>query len=131
MKNTRWLRHLVFFTQFFLSFVGEYLSIPLRGSQHIAPILCSGGNETAMILPLRFHHTTGRIGWMSPRKWKEAKQQPSMLPGPAVPGCCLISFHFLWAIRAVCLLFLVFPISNLRKGAVSCNAQSINPSQVT
>ena len=21
-----------------------------------------------------------------------------MLPGPAVPGCCLVSFHFLWAI---------------------------------
>lgn len=40
MKNTRWLRHLVFFTRFFLSFVGEYLSIPLRGSQHIAPLLC-------------------------------------------------------------------------------------------
>lgn len=29
----------MFFTRFFLSFVGEYLSIPLRGSQHIAPIL--------------------------------------------------------------------------------------------
>ena len=32
------------------------------------------------------------------RKWKETKQQPIMLPGPAVPGCCLVSFHFLWAI---------------------------------
>ena len=32
------------------------------------------------------------------RKWKETKQQPSMLPGPAVPGCCLVSFYFLWAI---------------------------------
>ena len=21
-----------------------------------------------------------------------------MLPGPAVPGCCLVSFHFLWDI---------------------------------
>ena len=38
MKNTRWLTHLVFFTRFFLSFFGEYLSIPLRGSQHIAPL---------------------------------------------------------------------------------------------
>ena len=35
---------------------------------------------------------------MAHRKWKESKQQPSMLPGPAVPGCCYISFHFLWAI---------------------------------
>ena len=38
------------------------------------------------------------MGWMAHRKWKETKQQPSMLPGPEVPGCCLASFHFLWAI---------------------------------
>ena len=31
---------------------------------------------------------------MANRKWKESKQQSSMLPGPAVLGCCLISFHF-------------------------------------
>ena len=31
---------------------------------------------------------------MAHRKWKETKQQPSLLPGPAVPG----SVHFLWAI---------------------------------
>ena len=35
---------------------------------------------------------------MALRKRKETKQQPSMLPGPAVPGSCLLSFHFLWAI---------------------------------
>ena len=35
---------------------------------------------------------------MAHRKWKETKQQPRMMPGPAVPGCCLVSFHFLWAI---------------------------------
>ena len=35
---------------------------------------------------------------MAHRKRKETKQQPSMLPGPAVPVCCLVSFHFLWAI---------------------------------
>ena len=35
---------------------------------------------------------------MAHRKWKETNQQPSMLPGPAVPGCSLVSFHFLWAI---------------------------------
>ena len=44
---------------------------------------------------------TGQMGWMAHRKWKESKQQPSMLPGPAVRGCCLISFHFLWAIRPI------------------------------
>ena len=25
-----------------------------------------------------------------------------MLPGPAVPGCCLISFHLLWAVQWAC-----------------------------
>ena len=29
---------------------------------------------------------------------KEIEQQPTMLPGPAVPGCSLVSFHILWAI---------------------------------
>ena len=29
------------------------------------------------------------------RKWRETKQQPIILPGPAVPGCCLVSLHFL------------------------------------
>ena len=24
-----------------------------------------------------------------------------MLPGPAVPGCCLVSFYFLWAIHSI------------------------------
>ena len=36
---------------------------------------------------------------MAHRKWKETKQLPSILPGPAVPGCCLVYFHFLWAIQ--------------------------------
>ena len=35
---------------------------------------------------------------MANRKWKATKQLPSMLPGPAVPGCCLVYFHFLCAI---------------------------------
>ena len=35
---------------------------------------------------------------MAHRKWKETNQQTSMLPGPAVPGCNLVSFNFLWAI---------------------------------
>ena len=36
-----------------------------------------------------------------PQEMKEIKQQPSMLPGPAVPGSCLASFHFLWAIHPI------------------------------
>ena len=35
---------------------------------------------------------------MAHRKWKETKQQPIMLSGPAVPGCCLVYLHILWAI---------------------------------
>ena len=45
--------------------------------------------------------SAGRMGWMAHRKWIESKQQSSMLPGPAVPGCCLISFHFLWDIHPI------------------------------
>ena len=35
---------------------------------------------------------------MAHRKWRETKQQPSLLPGLAVLGCCLVSIHFLLAI---------------------------------
>ena len=41
------------------------------------------------------------MGWMAHRKWKEIKEQPSILPGPAVPGSCLASFHFLWVIHPI------------------------------
>ena len=44
---------------------------------------------------------TGRMGWMAHRKWKQIKLQPSMLPGPAVPGSCFASFHFRWAIHPI------------------------------
>ena len=46
---------------------------------------------------------------MAHRKWKEIKLQPSMLPGPAVPGSCLASFHFRWAIRPVVWELLLLP----------------------
>ena len=35
---------------------------------------------------------------MADRKWKEGKQQPSMLLGSVVPGSSLVSFYFLGAI---------------------------------
>ena len=35
---------------------------------------------------------------MAHMKWTETKQLPNMLPGPAAPGCCLLSFQILWAI---------------------------------
>ena len=45
---------------------------------------------------------------MAHRKWKETKQRPSMLPGPAVPGSCLVSFHILWAILSTSTVQLFF-----------------------
>ena len=47
------------------------------------------------------HHRSCSTGRMAHRKWTESKQQPSMLSGLAVPGCCLIYFHFLWAIHPI------------------------------
>ena len=39
-------------------------------------------------------YSTVRVDSLPHRKWKEIKQQPSMLPGPAVPGCCFSFFPF-------------------------------------
>ena len=38
---------------------------------------------------------------MSHRKGRETKQQPIMLPGPAVPGCSLVSFRFMWDMHSI------------------------------
>ena len=46
-------------------------------------------------------YTTEWMGWMSDRKHRETKQEPSMLPGPAVPGCCLVSICFLCDIHSI------------------------------
>ena len=46
----------------------------------------------------RLDCTTVLVLRMAHRKWKETKQLPSMLPGPAVPGSCLVYFHVLWTI---------------------------------
>ena len=55
--------------------------------------------DTRVVLLLGHHNyskSTVRVDSLPHRKWKQIKQQPSMLPGPAVPGCCWISLHFLW-----------------------------------
>ena len=36
---------------------------------------------------------------MAHRKWKDPKQQPGTAGPGNMLGCCLISFHFLWAIH--------------------------------
>ena len=53
------------------------------------------GIENSTVLVLRRDH----------RKEKETEQQPIMLPGPAVPGSCLVSFHILWAILRTSTVF--------------------------
>ena len=35
---------------------------------------------------------------MAQRKWKDSKQQPGTAGPGNMLGCCLIYFHFLWAI---------------------------------
>ena len=51
--------------------------------------------------------------WMSHRKRRETKQQPSILPDPAVPGCCFVAFRFPCDIHTihsvVCDLYLINP----------------------
>ena len=38
--------------------------------------------------------STGRMGWMAHRKWKETRQLPGTAGPGTMLGCCLISFHF-------------------------------------
>ena len=60
------------------------------------------------------HVCTVPVLRMAHRKWTEFKQQPSMLPGSAVPGCCLVSFHFLWAIHPI---FMYLAVEECKGGA--------------
>ena len=39
--------------------------------------------------------TTGRLDWMSHRKWRETKQQPSRARSGNQISCCLLSLNFL------------------------------------
>ena len=94
---------------------------PGRHAECNFSVLCISQNllkNTACLVPMRWGDpwevsvalyqeigreatSTVRMGWISHRKWKETKQQPNMLPGPAVLGCCLVSFHFLWVIHPI------------------------------
>ena len=41
------------------------------------------------------------MGWMAHRKWEEIKQQPGTAGPGNMLGCCLLPFHFLWAIHPI------------------------------
>ena len=65
-----------------------------------------------------------RLHRMLSRKWRETKQQPSLLPGPAVPGCCLVFLHFLCYVLcspSICLKRIDSPFSCVGIGlAIVC-----------
>ena len=46
---------------------------------------------------LQIHYSTVLVLRMAHRIWKETKQQPGTPGTGNMPGCCLVSFHFLWA----------------------------------
>ena len=52
---------------------------------------------------------------MAHRKWKEAKQLPDTAGPGNMLGCCLIFFHFLWAIHPIRPVHLVKKIFLLRR----------------
>ena len=43
-----------------------------------------------------------------PQEMERTKQQPSMLPVSAVPGCYLVSFHILWAILSTITVYILY-----------------------
>ena len=69
-------------------------------SQPDIVIICPGPFIVTTVLVLRMAH----------RQLKEIKQQPSMLLVLALPGSCLVSFHFLWAILSTST---VYPLSTV------------------
>ena len=52
------------------------------------------GNEVSITLVPRSPVSATLVLRMARRKWKESKQQPSMLPGPVVPGFSFLSISF-------------------------------------
>ena len=82
---------------------GRRLHPPRLGHRHLRPRVGHGqlGHRGMRHLQNYELFCTGWMEWMSHRKWRETKQQPIMLPGPAVPGCCLVSFCFLVDIHSI------------------------------
>ena len=54
------------------------------------------------------------------RKWKETKQEPGTTGPGNMLGCCLVSFHFLWAILSMS------TVNHGRKGQMPLKAISIS-----
>ena len=56
------------------------------------------GKKTAFILFFNQMQSTASGHGMAHRKWKETKMQPGTAGPGNMLGCCLVIFHFLWAI---------------------------------
>ena len=61
----------------------------------------SGTVTVFQMSQIPFQYSTGRMGWIAHRKWKEIKQQPGTARPGNLLGCCLLSFHFLWSIHPI------------------------------
>ena len=54
--------------------------------------------EDKLLLTLELCFSTALVLRMAHMIWKETKQQPDTAGPGNMLGCCLVSFHFLWAI---------------------------------
>ena len=65
----------------------------------------------------KWQYNTVRVDCLPHRKWREIQQQPGTARPGNMLGCCLISFHFLWAIHSIrpVLLNAGLPVSIYRK----------------
>ena len=60
---------------------------------------------------------------MAHRKWKANKQEPGTAERGNMLGCCLVSFHFLWAIHPI------RPVQPADIGWPTGNAKKLSSSQ--
>ena len=90
----------------FLTFCGIGFAQLLPSLNGFCQIDVEGERLRNLRLQLKENTCTVLVLRMAHRKWKEFKQKPSMLPGSAVPGSCLVSVHFLWAILSTSTVYL-------------------------
>ena len=59
---------------------------------------CSHEHSLIFYMEVVWNGYTVLVLWMAHRIWKETKQEPCTAGPGNMFGCCLVSFHFLWAI---------------------------------
>ena len=83
-------------------YVRQY-KVPGSDSSKSASLLNSRPLLVSSVLNSRPNFPTYRVDGVdvAQETERQTKQQPSMLPCPAVHGCCLVSFHFLFDILSI------------------------------